>query len=314
MGEAKRRRSSTQKFIEQNPSCCFCGGLRGAATREHMPPKSLFDNSHRPDKLVMPACDECNRGTSTADLAVAMISRWNYHSHAQERTDHTKLAAQIKKQAPELVAEWMKLDTDDRAKARRHLLKHGVDVPPDAGIATLGPLSIYQLNLFAHNKPRSSRGSTRLSRNWDNSFSRRHLRQLLQQRLRLLQIERVEALREPPVHRSEQFASLLHLALVTPEAGEACRSAEFPGFCLLLACRERTMKTCFGIGCFAQSDRHFTGHALDFGFAPPFPSTFDQGYCFGDTTLGLTAIVIFKVSPAHPGREVWYKDRCARSP
>jgi hypothetical protein len=38
------------------------------------------------------------------------------------------------------------------------------------------------------------------------------LRHLLQQRLRLLQIARVEALREPPVNRSKQFARLLHLA------------------------------------------------------------------------------------------------------
>jgi hypothetical protein len=55
--------------------------------------------------------------------------------------------------------------------------------------------------------------------------------QLLQQRLRLLQIARVEPLREPPVHRSKQFARLLHLALVTPEACEAHGGAEYPGFC-----------------------------------------------------------------------------------
>ena len=37
-------------------------------------------------------------------------------------------------------------------------------------------------------------------------------RQLLQQRLRLLQIARVEAFGEPAIMRSEQFASLLRLA------------------------------------------------------------------------------------------------------
>jgi len=61
------------------------------------------------------------------------------------------------------------------------------------------------------------------------------LRQLLQQRLRLFQIARVEAFSEPAVDRSEQFASLLRLALVAPKASEAHCSAEFPGFCLLLA-------------------------------------------------------------------------------
>jgi hypothetical protein len=58
--------------------------------------------------------------------------------------------------------------------------------------------------------------------------------QLVEQRLRLLQIARIEPLRKPPVNRSEQFASLLLLALVTPEARKAHGGAEFPGFGLLL--------------------------------------------------------------------------------
>ena len=59
-------------------------------------------------------------------------------------------------------------------------------------------------------------------------------RQLLEQRLRLLQIVRVEPFGEPAVDRSEQFAGLLRLALVTPEARHAHRGAEFPGLCFLL--------------------------------------------------------------------------------
>ena len=51
-------------------------------------------------------------------------------------------------------------------------------------------------------------------------------RQLLQQRLRFFQIARVEPLRKPPVNRSQQFARLLHLALVTPEAREAHGGAD----------------------------------------------------------------------------------------
>jgi hypothetical protein len=153
MSEASQKRSTTQRFIEQFPACCFCGGLRPATTREHMPPKSLFDNSHRPDKLVMPACDECNRGTSTADLVVALVSRWNYNSAVQERLDHRKLSARVRRQAPELTEEWnsaLRNDPIQRAGARRHLIEHGVPVPDDAGLVTIGPLTIRQLNLFAH--------------------------------------------------------------------------------------------------------------------------------------------------------------------
>jgi hypothetical protein len=150
MGEAKLKKSATQKLIKQYPLCCFCGGLHAAATREHMPPKSLFDNSHRPDKLVMPACLECNKGTSTADLTVAMASRWAYDNTPQEQLDHSKLAQQVKKQAPELIDEWTKLDPDERTKARLHLIEYGVDVPQDAGMVSIGSLTIRQLNLFAH--------------------------------------------------------------------------------------------------------------------------------------------------------------------
>src|SRR6516165_3236600 len=58
--------------------------------------------------------------------------------------------------------------------------------------------------------------------------------QLLRQRLRLLQVARIEPLRKPPVNRSQQLARLLHVALVTREARKAHCGAQFPGFGLLL--------------------------------------------------------------------------------
>lgn len=150
MGDAKLKKSATQKFIAQFPLCALCGGDRLSTTREHMPPKSLFDGSLRPDKLVMPACNECNRGTSKADLTAAMVSRWNYNSPEQERRDHSRLANQVKKQAPELIEEWTKMDQLDRKNATEHLRRFGVKVPDDAGLVTIGPHTIEQLNIFAH--------------------------------------------------------------------------------------------------------------------------------------------------------------------
>jgi hypothetical protein len=116
-----------------------------------MPPKSLFDNSYRPDKLVMPACMECNRGTSTADLTASIVSRWHYESNAQEDADHLKLIVQARMQAPDLVKEWTELtDPLDKERARQHLRNYGMPVPHDAGVVTIGPATIRQLNLFAH--------------------------------------------------------------------------------------------------------------------------------------------------------------------
>jgi hypothetical protein len=150
MGEALRKKSTTQRFIADYPDCCFCAGSHAAVTREHMPPKSLFDNSHRPDELVMPACDGCNRGTSTADLTVSLVSRWSWHGEPQARKDHNKLVERLRRQAPEIIAEWTSGDLAERARGRRHLVKQGVSIPPDGQLAFLGVFSARQLNLFAH--------------------------------------------------------------------------------------------------------------------------------------------------------------------
>lgn len=150
MGEAKLKRSATQKFIERFPDCCFCGGLRRTLTRDHMPPKALFDRAHRPDRLVMPSCDECNRGTSTADLTVSIISRWRMTLSDDEHADHRRLVAQVRMHHPELLAEWTNLNPLEQLQAKYHLRKHGVPVPANAGMAAIGPLTIRQLNLFSY--------------------------------------------------------------------------------------------------------------------------------------------------------------------
>ena len=63
--------------------------------------------------------------------------------------------------------------------------------------------------------------------------------QLIEQRLGLLQIERVEAFGEPAVDRSEKIAGLIPLALIAPEPRHAHRGAQFPGLCLLLHAQPR---------------------------------------------------------------------------
>ena len=64
----------------------------------------------------------------------------------------------------------------------------------------------------------------------------------------------LEAFRKPAVNRSKQFASLLRLALVTPEAGEAYGGAEFQDFACwtdatLIASRNDA-SAWFGSSCF----------------------------------------------------------------
>jgi hypothetical protein len=151
MGQAKVKKRSTADFVANFPLCSLCGGDRPTTTREHMPPRSLFDSKHRPDKLVMPACLECNKGTSTSDLTASMISRWGTNESPQSRADHSKLSIQVKIQAPELVREWLSVDApSQQLRARAHLERHSVKTPTDAAFTTIGPLTIRQLNIFSH--------------------------------------------------------------------------------------------------------------------------------------------------------------------
>jgi hypothetical protein len=151
MRQAKLKLSATAKLLAEFPDCAICGGIKRASTREHMPPKALFDNSHRPDKLVFPACHDCNNGTSNSDLVASLVSRWGMDSSEQSHVDHSKLSTQIKRQAPEVVQEWNAINNPfEQQRARRHLEKHGVAVPSDASTVSIGPLTIRQLNIFSH--------------------------------------------------------------------------------------------------------------------------------------------------------------------
>lgn len=115
-----------------------------------MPPKCLFDTDFRPNEMILPACKQCNRGTATADLLAAIVSRWGDDSDSAIRR-HNELGAQLQVQAPEIADELTSQfgPALDR-QGRLHLLQHGVPMPLDASIVTVGPKAIRQLNLFAH--------------------------------------------------------------------------------------------------------------------------------------------------------------------
>jgi hypothetical protein len=98
----------------------------------------------------MPACRECNGGTSTADLIASIICRWNYKASSQELFDGSRLVKRLRKQYPEVIAEWTRHDGAGRERGRQHLLKNGVPVPPDARIVSIGKISIQHLNLFSY--------------------------------------------------------------------------------------------------------------------------------------------------------------------
>jgi hypothetical protein len=149
LGEKK---SATRRLLEQFPYCCPCGGGVKAETREYVPPRALFDRSHRPDHLVVPACARCNSGTRTSDQVTAIIARWGFTAPTTaERIDHGRLSKGIASQAPELIVEWRKnAGAVSQRQARRHLASYGVPIPDGAKLLTIGPKTLPYLNQFAH--------------------------------------------------------------------------------------------------------------------------------------------------------------------
>lgn len=67
--------TTTQKFLEQHPICCFCGGKTPATTRDHVPSRQLFTLKHRPQGMEAPACDFCQDVTRQNEQIAAMLSR-----------------------------------------------------------------------------------------------------------------------------------------------------------------------------------------------------------------------------------------------
>lgn len=70
-------RRNKQKFFDQNPHCCFCGGSTKAIERDHIPPKCVFRDKNLPgdiSRIEFPACSRCNQGWRLRDQAVAAIA------------------------------------------------------------------------------------------------------------------------------------------------------------------------------------------------------------------------------------------------
>lgn len=87
--------------------CAICG-VREASTRDHVPPKNLFPEPRPSDLITVPACCECNNGSSVED-----------------EDFRTYLALQIGKQSDIADKLWLssKRSLDRRTRMRREFLK-----------------------------------------------------------------------------------------------------------------------------------------------------------------------------------------------
>jgi len=99
----------TDEFIKQNPWCIFCGGTEATTTKEHCPPRALFQHRAWPEGFEFPACVKCNNGTANDDRMLAMLARTDYKGDAGNRDGgfsglvagvHSQDASQIRAMLP----------------------------------------------------------------------------------------------------------------------------------------------------------------------------------------------------------------------
>lgn len=72
-----QKRQLLLRFLADHPLCCFCAGKENAATKDHLPPRSVFVEKKCPEGYIFPACASCNQGSSRDDMLVGFLSRWN---------------------------------------------------------------------------------------------------------------------------------------------------------------------------------------------------------------------------------------------
>jgi tetratricopeptide (TPR) repeat protein len=100
---------------------------------------------------------------------------------------------------------------------------------------------------------------------------------LVKQRLGLFQIERVEALGEPAVDRSEQIVGLIPLALMAPEPRHAHRRAQFPELRALPPRHFERVAIAIPRCCvLAHGLQQRAAQAVRFGLCPPLLRRLDQ--------------------------------------
>lgn len=114
MGEAKNRSRSQKKILERASRCIYC--TEPPATIEHMPPLAMFRDRARPSGMEYPACESCNRGTSTADLVACLMA----HIAPFDGAGHWRIDAarrfvrHLRREEPGLAAELMRSDKATR--------------------------------------------------------------------------------------------------------------------------------------------------------------------------------------------------------
>lgn len=143
MGEANTYRT---RFFLKNPYCCFCGGRAEAVEIEHIPPRFMFLNKHRPKGFEFPTCEPCNRASRKTDTVVSFLAKFGSLKNLSERyqSDFDTALKGLLRNCPETFEEIYNGRYGNRREEKRFRKTYG----QDAVIVSLGPKQRQHLNLF----------------------------------------------------------------------------------------------------------------------------------------------------------------------
>ena len=117
-------------ILRTNPICIFCGGAAQATTKEHCPPRSLFQSRNWPEGFEFPACKTCNAGTADDDVLIALIGRMDPITNAGNSDGKVNgLMYNANKQHPGLLQQMMNMSAVEARKAAKAL-----NIKPSPGL------------------------------------------------------------------------------------------------------------------------------------------------------------------------------------
>jgi hypothetical protein len=144
VADARKKQLALKQRLAANPWCIYCG--EPATTIEHMPPLAMFAETLRPNEMVFPCCEPCNRGTKQADQIAAFLSFIDLDVRGPTlRRQFTKLLDGLHNNVPGFVREIASMP-----RARQKFELHADGRPTNWGLLrTDGPILSGSMVAFA---------------------------------------------------------------------------------------------------------------------------------------------------------------------
>jgi len=134
-------RNWKQRFLAENPLCCFCGGTSPAAEPDHVPGRVFFRDRQWPEGFVFPSCEKCNRVSRTSEDIVSLLT--SYFDDDANRKRYCSRRDSVRLNHPEVI-ESLKMSSNELRAAAKSV---GISPHPGQTYASL-PIAKIDPNIW----------------------------------------------------------------------------------------------------------------------------------------------------------------------